>query len=807
MTNHDGPAFNPSHAWQLSEPDYPAQRRLSQELLLTPVVAQILINRSLCFPAESFAFLFGVIHHDPYLFHDMEKAVERIRRALDSGESIFIYGDYDVDGITGTALLTDYLRRLGGVVSYKVPHRLEDGYDLSPREAEEAANDGHTLIITNDCGVTAHEAVARARNLGVDVVITDHHLPDDTLPQANAVINASVPGSGYPFKGLAGVTTVYKLVSALHRHYPEGPDPDEYLDLVALGTVADVCPLINENRSLVVNGLARLNRLPRLGLAALVDSAHLGGRRITAKHLSYVLAPRLNAAGRISTADVGVELLLTDDAETAHRLATRIEGLNRRRRSIEAETTRKAMAMAEDDLALEDIPVLVVGDPDWHPGVVGIVAARLADRFNRPAMVFGEHGRGSARGYGDFDIIGTLDRCAELLNEYGGHRHAAGVRIQFKNLNAIRRRVNAVAREDSYDKRTRLEVDAVVELDQLSENLMCELEILEPFGIGNAEPLFLARNVEPISKPQVVGKNHLKMILGSNGASVEAIAFNMADLIPQLPPETGLDVLFNLERHPLKGRSGLQMRIVDLAPAAAVQTVEYSRKLHDLRGKGDADRLMECVESCDAVIYTWPDDREELQRHLARRGWLPAAAPEMLDGRHYIFWDTLANQPTPSTEVLNLCLWRPLDGLHELLVLRELTQSHGRVNLYLLFDKARGVQPAKHSLDRVRLAEIWRNLPEEAQRVDELHGLYSDNGSPGELRLALSIFLELGLMESRNGNYQKRPVQDRRDLTRSFTYQRIRACDSRRRRFIRQQLEFQGAELERLYFESRFCDA
>jgi single-stranded-DNA-specific exonuclease len=792
------------HRWRLREPDYLGRRRLSHELLVDHRLAQVLINRRLASPSDCFAFLYGVVHHDPFLFHDMEKAVGRIVAAIREGERIFVYGDYDVDGITGTTALVHFLRAVGADCDYKVPHRINDGYDLSPSEAEEAARSGYGLIITNDCGVTAHNAVARAQALGTEVIITDHHLPDEVLPPAFAVINATVPGSGYPFHALAGVTTVYKLICGLRTVLEAGPDPDEYLDLVALGTVADVCPLVDENRSLVLSGLSRLNRMPRLGLAALIDSANLGGRRITAKHLSYVLAPRLNAAGRISTADVGVELLLTEDPDEAYQLSARIEGLNRRRRSIESETTREAMAMAEDDLALEDVPVIVVGDPAWHPGVVGIVAARLADRFNRPAVVFGENGRGSARGFGEFDIIGSLDACAEFLNEYGGHRHAAGVRIDFTNLSGLRRCLTRVARRMCYDKHTLIEVDAEVELEDLDETLMTQLELLEPFGMGNPEPILLVRGAAVADKPRVVGKNHLKLLVSQGGTVMEAIGFNMADVYDHLRTGDRLDVVFHLERNPLQGAHGLQLKILDLESAAEGASAPPPLELDDHRNNGSLSILERCVTEHPTVIYCWPEDREDIQRYLARRGWLPATCPSSLSAKQYLFWDNLSVQPLPELDSLNVCLYEPLDGHHELLLLRELATGLRDLHLSLLFDARSPGRLPRETMDRFRLAEIWRNLPEDHPFTqDVVHELATETCNYREVRLALSIFLELGLMTSSNGSYAKLQVPDRRNLSNSFTYQRIREFESRRRRFLRQQVELPVEELSAVYFGRR----
>ncbi|MCD4734356.1 single-stranded-DNA-specific exonuclease RecJ, partial [bacterium] len=631
------------YEWILPQPDLLEARRLCRALRVQSTTAQVLLRRGLHSPTEAFRFLSGGIERDPFEFTQMSVAVERVAQALEKHEKILVYGDYDVDGITGTVVLTDFLKRLGADVSYRVPNRLTEGYDLSPAVVDDAKAAGVDLIITNDCGVTANAAAGRASKLGIDLLITDHHLPEKEIPHALAIINCQLPGSGYRFHGLVGVGTAYKLISALAKTLPNAPDPQEYLDLVALGTVADVAPLSDENRQFVIRGLERMNSEPRLGLSALINTAYLGGKRIFARQLSYVLAPRLNAAGRVDTAEIAVELLLCDDPDRAHTLAKTIEGLNRHRRRIESQTTREAMSMAEDDLALDDCPIIVVGKDEWHPGVVGIVASRLSNRFSRPAIVFGKNGRGSARGYGDFDVIGLLDQAAELMNEYGGHRHAAGVRISFDKLTPLRQRLNHVAREFETREQPALEIDAIIPYDEIDDTLIAELGRVEPYGAGNPEPIFAGLGVTIADTPLVVGKNHLKLFLKQNGVVLEALAFNRADLATDLQKGQRLNVAYNLEINSYGGRRTIQQRLIDIAPEETPpQESRTSITLIDQRGKRNLEQLSRCIESEPTVVYCPQQEREELQRYLAQDGFLPTANPERLVEGHYLFWSSLA---------------------------------------------------------------------------------------------------------------------------------------------------------------------
>jgi len=782
--------------WRAAPPDWRGRHRICRELLIHPVTAQVLLNRGVSNPAEAFSFLYGAVHHDPFKFLQMGTVVNRIIRALETGEGIFVFGDYDVDGITGTVALVDFLRRVGARVGHMVPNRLTQGYDLSPKVVAETKAAGYGLLVTNDCGVTAHEAARHAKELGLDLIITDHHLPDEKLPEALAIINGNVGGSGYPFSGLAGVGTVFKVISALSRTLGRGPDPEDYLDLVALGTVADVSPLVDENRALVVAGLARMNSIPRLGLAALIDSAGLGGRRIGAKQLSYVLAPRLNAAGRIATAEVGVELLLSEDADEAYRLAMRVESLNRQRRLIESETTREAMALAEDDIAFEVVPVIVVGSNDWHPGVVGIVAARLADRFARPALVFGEMGRGSARGYGDFDVIGALDECADVLEDYGGHLHAAGVRIKFANLPELRRRINEIARRKPIAPHPLLEIDSELRLTAINEQLLWEIERLDPYGVGNPEPVFHPGGVMLADEPRVVGKNHLKLVLTQDGVSLEAIAFGRADLASYLPRSRPFDIAFHVERNTFHTGSNIQLRVLDFDLEERAVDSPCGVSVDDRRDSGAMDDLLEIVTAGPTVIYAGSSRRRTIQRFLALRGYLPATVSADLDSKHYLFWETLAVGGFKILPEVWACVCDPFDNPYDAILLRELCRIARNLHLVFLYERQDVKEWHRKTLDRVRLAEIYRDLPKDGPFSDDIILQLSNRWlTRGEARLALSIFLDLGLLTRRNGSYELVSVQDRRDLTKSFTYQRLVRFGVEGRRFLRQQMELEGREL------------
>jgi single-stranded-DNA-specific exonuclease RecJ len=788
------------YEWVLPQPDLLEARRFCRALRVQSTTAQVLLRRGLHSPAEAFRFLSGGIERDPFEFNQMSVAVERIVQALENHEKILVYGDYDVDGITGTVVLTDFLKRLGADVSYRVPNRLTEGYDLSPAVVDDAKTAGVDLIITNDCGVTANAAAGRASKLGLDLLITDHHLPEKEIPHALAIINCQLPGSGYRFHGLVGVGTVYKLISALAKTLPDAPDPQEYLDLVALGTVADVAPLSDENRQFVIRGLERMNTKPRLGLSALINTAYLGGKRIYARQLSYVLAPRLNAAGRVDTAEIAVELLLCEDPDKAHSLAKTIEGLNRHRRRIESETTREAMSMAEDDLALDDCPIIVVGKDEWHPGVVGIVASRLSNRFSRPAIVFGKNGRGSARGYGDFNVIGLLDQAAELINEYGGHRHAAGVRISFDKLAPLRQRLNHAARSFKTREQPTLDVDVVIPYDEIDDQLMVELGRMEPYGAGNPEPIFAGLGVTIADTPLVVGKNHLKLFLKQNGVVLEALAFNRADLATDLHKGQRLNIAYNLEMNTYGGRRTIQQRIIDIVPEETPLQPECACiTLVDKRGEPGMEQLLRCIESEPTIVYCPQKEREELQRYLAQDGFLPTANPEQLVEGHYLFWGSLSGGKNYPGGAVNLCLMAPLVNSAEILAISGLAKHFDKLNLFLLYEKNKNGRKSQVELEREQLADLYKELPTDKPFDDSFIGQLIGNGlSASMVRLGLSIFCELKLLEHRNGSYNLTSVKTRRSLHDSPTYRRLRGFESRSHLLYRQFTEVDAEELARL---------
>ncbi len=485
--------------WNVTPPpDEAAVRRVAALAGVSPIVARLLVSRGITEPEAARAFLTADLDslHDPMLLPDMDKAVERVAQAVRRGEKTAVYGDYDVDGQTSTALLVRGLAALGLRPDWYIPERVAEGYGLNQAAVDELGAAGVRLLITVDCGIQASAEVARAQAVGMDVIITDHHEPGDTLPPARAVVNPKRRDSRYPFRELAGVGVAYKLLQAVWDEFGAGPLPVYALELAALGTVADVCPLIDENRVLVRAGLRQMNREPLAGVAALMDVAAVRPGEVTAGQVGYVLGPRLNAAGRVSHAATGVELLLCDDESTARRLAAQLDRENESRRAMEAEILDEALAKIEQEDMLSHW-VLVVDGEGWHPGVIGIVASRLVDRFARPAIVIGydgDTGKGSGRSIRGFDLFHALSGCADVLERFGGHQMAAGLTVRRELVPELRRRLNDAAADllGPADLVPETRVDLEVRLGDVTEQLALELEQLAPFGPLNPTPVLAA---------------------------------------------------------------------------------------------------------------------------------------------------------------------------------------------------------------------------------------------------------------------------------------------------------------------------
>ncbi len=567
--------------WQLPQADPVSAGVLARALGLPVLMASLLLRRGCDTPEAARTFLEAPLTglHDPRLMAGMDVAVDRLRAAVARREPILVCGDYDVDGVTGAALLVDGLRRAGGEVDYRVPRRLEHGYGLHPSIVEEAATGSVRVLVTVDQGITAHEAVALARRRGMDVIVCDHHLPPPILPTATAILNPRRPGCLYPFKELCGVGIAFKLLQALF-----GPEAEEdiwpFLDLVALGTIADLVPLLGENRILVKHGLAELARSvggERPGIRALAevagislsDSGCLGVGRV-----AFGLAPRINAAGRLDDASSAVRLLLTRDPSEARELATGLDRQNRERQDIEASILAEALTRAEVEHDLRRDRAIVLASPAWHPGVIGIVAARLVERFGRPTALIGiqdREARGSARSAAGWHIADALGRCADLLLHYGGHRAAAGFSVRPDRIEAFRARFLALAAQEltEDDLIPTLAVDAEVSLDGLDLDVADVLARLGPHGIGNPEPVLIAREVQVMQTARRVGRNHLKMKVRQSvqsGQVLDTIGFNLGSLAETLSQSSArwIDVAFLPERNVWNGREFLQLRVKDI---------------------------------------------------------------------------------------------------------------------------------------------------------------------------------------------------------------------------------------------------
>lgn len=534
--------------WQLKTYSPGPVSVLCEKLGISRIMAQALVGRGITTEEEAKRFLRSDLGdlHDPFLMEGMEKAAKRLALAITSKEEIAVWGDYDADGVTATALLMRVLQKLGASVRYHLPSRLQEGYGLNPSGIRKLAEAGVRLLITVDSGIAASEEVALANELGMDVIVTDHHEPQDKIPDAFSVLNPKL--GTYPFRELAGVGVAFKLSQAVASLLGKGDlsEPSEaklwcqeFLDIVALGTVADVVPLIDENRIIVKAGLSLLSESQNPGLAAMLQGAGLSAKPLSSYHLGFILGPRLNAVGRLGDAEQAVELLLTDDPNEAQALAKSLEEINRQRQAM-CEELYNTVSKTVTEEKQEDAPVIVVGGEGWHPGVIGIVASRISESYKRPTILIsweGEEGRASGRSLPGFDLFAALTRCKEHLVRYGGHAQAAGLTIQRDKLAQLRQALCQLAAEDGFQlEEPVLELEGELLPSQLSFELLGELELLGPHGEQNPEPLFLASGLEVLNWSWVgEGAKHLRLNLRDHtGVSLGGIGFGMGDLAAKM---------------------------------------------------------------------------------------------------------------------------------------------------------------------------------------------------------------------------------------------------------------------------------
>ncbi len=546
---------------------------LAEELEVPVVIAKILHNRGIETREDAVRFFRPKMDrlYDPFLMRDMKKAVDRIQEALTNQEAILIYGDYDVDGITSCSLLYLYIRKLTQKVHYFIPDRIKDGYGFSSRGVKEAREVGATLIITVDCGITAVEEIGLANEDGIDVIVTDHHQMGKELPPAYAILNPMVPECGYPFKGLSGVGVAFKLVHALNNSI--GWDNSQllpYTDLVAIGSAADIVPLVDENRILVKEGIERINGRHNLGLNALLDVASLNNCFIGTGQILFGIAPRINAVGRLGSAERAVRLFTTSKMEEAIKIAGVLESENRQRKNIEETAFIEAVEKAEAEYNRLSPEPLVLHGEGWHPGVIGIVASKIVDQFYRPAVLIAIEdgiGKGSIRSIPDFDVFEALQKCGNYLEEYGGHKYAAGLTIKESNIPVFKEAFKNAVRESltALDLVPKLNIDGKIELDLINDRFFNILKHFAPFGPQNSRPVFVAEGIQVTGRPTIVGKNHIKFSIRQNGAVLPVIGFNLGHLIDTIEEERDcLDMAFVIEENTWQGNTYLQLQLKDI---------------------------------------------------------------------------------------------------------------------------------------------------------------------------------------------------------------------------------------------------
>lgn len=563
--------------WVLRTTDLPAYsadtiQKLSKDHGVPPLIAKILLSHGV----ESFSeFLYPTLDklHDPFLMRGMQQAVERICKAIDCKQRILIFGDYDVDGITSTALLVRFLKAAGASeVLYKIPDRFRDGYGLKSSVIDFCREKHIDLLITVDCGITSVSEVDYGKENGIDVIITDHHECKEQLPDAVAVLNPKQPDCEYPFKHLAGVGVAFKLLQALAETLDlnQAGFLDEYVDITAIGTIADVMPLVGENRILVKNGLEHLAKTENFGLQALMRQASVESSRLTTGTVGFALAPRINAAGRMDDPRLGVELLLSKTEAEAEEKARILDEINRQRQTIEQKTLEEALAiLAKEEKAYQEDSVLVLAREGWHSGIIGIVASKITERFNKPCILIscdGEEGKGSGRSMKGFSLFEALSACGEHLTRFGGHEMAAGLTIGVGSINDFRRAVNAYAKtvlspEDFIPK---LAVDTKLPIGYANLNTVDKLSVMEPFGMNNPNPVFFCTGLRVTGIYTMGEGKHLRLSLSDGQVTVQAIGFSMGELAEKMTQNDCVDIAFNLEANVYRGERRAQVLIKDL---------------------------------------------------------------------------------------------------------------------------------------------------------------------------------------------------------------------------------------------------
>ncbi|MBL0137590.1 MAG: single-stranded-DNA-specific exonuclease RecJ [Bacteroidetes bacterium] len=547
---------------------------LAKQLNISSTLANLLVQRGITSFEEAKTFFRPKMTdlHDPFLMKDMEKAIDRIEKALASNEKILVYGDYDVDGTTAVALVYSFFKTFYNDLDYYLPDRHKEGYGISFAGIDYAKENGFSLIIALDCGIKANDKVNYAKERGIDFVICDHHRPGEFLPDASAVLDPKREDDEYPFKELSGCGIGFKLIQAYaQRHHIPFEQLEVYLDLVAVSTAADIVPIVGENRVLVYHGLQWLNKNPRPGIKAILELAQVK-RELTVNDIVFIIGPRINAAGRIQDARQAVDLLISANAAQALFEGKNIDEKNSERRSLDLNITEQALRIIQEDSFFAKRKSTVLFHPEWNKGVIGIVASRLTEKYYRPTIILTESNglaTGSARSVKDFDIYNAIESCSDLLEQFGGHMYAAGLTLKLENLEKFSERFEEIvsATIDEKSLTQEIEIDSVLKLNEISSSFFSVLKQFAPFGPGNMSPVFRTENVRDTGLSRIVGNNHLKLNLAEDETTrfgLDGIAFQMGQYYPFISRRIPFDICYTLEENTFNGKTNIQMNVKDI---------------------------------------------------------------------------------------------------------------------------------------------------------------------------------------------------------------------------------------------------
>ncbi|MFH1407120.1 MAG: single-stranded-DNA-specific exonuclease RecJ [Candidatus Omnitrophota bacterium] len=559
--------------WHVKKINPALSRKLSHELSISPVLAQLLINRSVTDARNAKSFLNPQLEdlHEPFRLKDMDRALERLKKAVNKREKILIFGDYDVDGLTSSVVLMRALNKLGAEVYTYIPHRVKEGYGLNDNALKQACKIGASLVVCVDCGTNEHGIISKLKRTKIDTIVVDHHEPSSENLQDGVLINPLRRGCSYPYKYLSAAGLVYKLTQALDKEFSIGAEAD--LDLVALGTVCDVSPMSGENRILTTHGLNRLRHTDKVGLLALMDVARIAAKRIAAHHLGYILGPRLNAQGRLDSAEKSLRILSTDSPDEAKELASVLHLDNAQRQKIEARILTQALEKIQSKINFAKEKIIVLDDERWHPGVIGIVASKIVDAFYRPAILIVRLdgiSRGSGRSIDGFDLMEALTHCKKYLAGFGGHEAACGLTIHPENITKFREAINEFAQDKLLPSQLSaiINIDMEIALAELRPDLVYQIEKLSPFGPENPKPLFLSRNLKLKSKPKYCGRKTVKFWVTDGKRTFEAISFGR-DLPGDFESAGNLDIIYSPTLDGWQGQTFIQLEVEDMRPATS----------------------------------------------------------------------------------------------------------------------------------------------------------------------------------------------------------------------------------------------